>query len=294
MLPSEKGTDMRTQQRLFYLLNVIPLAKLDSRQKLFDGSQELVIANLEDLAEVLHITQNISGIPSYKIKFYREIFLPLIRSKNKKDEKDGKEEKIIAVTTKESADYYKEKTGKAISTDNLRKTFLVELVNNDYIGELKSELDSRQFIYYPLMEFDDSEIIHINVTMEEKDDRKISRMSNSYQFDNYLHVSPIKIPKYCKRIPKDWLIYELLSFARYRIEIDNFVGPLADYLNSHEKFQLLDNKGNKLKINDFVKEYEKNLQLIRYFFKPEISYYHSKVFGDIKLLQTNPSESCEN
>ena len=294
VLPGEKGTDMRTQQRLFYLLNVIPLAKLDSRQKLFDGSQELVIANLEDLAEVLHITQNISGIPSYKIKFYREIFLPLIRSKDKKDEKDGKEEKIIGVTTKESADYYKEKTGKAISTDNLRKTFLVELLNNDYIGELKSELDSRQFIYYPLMEFEDSEIIQINLTKEDKDDRDISKISNSYQFDNYLYVSPIKVPKYCKKIPKDWLIYELLSFARYRIEIDNFVGPLVDYWNSHEKFQLLDIKGNKLKINDFVKEYEKNLQLIRYFFKPEISNYHSKVFGDIKILQTNPCKSYEN
>ena len=287
VLPAEKGTDMRTQQRLFYLLNVIPLAKLDSRQKLFDGNQELVIANLEDLAEVLHITQNISGIPSYKIKFYREIFLPLIRSKNKKDEKDGKEEKIIAVTTKELADYYKEKTGKAIFTDNLRKTFLVELLNNDYIGELKSELDSRQFIYYPLMEFEDSEIMQINLTKEEKEDRDISKISNSYQFDNYLHVSPIKIPKYCKNIPKDWLIYEILSLARYRIDLDNFAGPLADYLNTHEKFQLLDNKGNKLKVNDFVKEYEKNLQLIRYFFKPEISNYHSKVFGDIKLLQIN-------
>ena len=143
MLPAEKGSDMRIQQRVFSLLNVIPLAKIDSRQKLFDGNQEMVIANLEDLAEVLHITQNISGIPSYKIKFYREIFLPLIRSKNKKDEKDGKEEKIIAVTTKELADYYKEKTGKAISTDNLRKTILIELLNNDYIGELKSELDSQ-------------------------------------------------------------------------------------------------------------------------------------------------------
>jgi len=283
VLPAEKCTDMRTQQRLFYLLNVIPLAKLDSRHKLFDGNQELVIANLEDLAEVLHITQNLSGIPSYKIKFYREIFLPLIRCKNKKDEKDGKEEKIIAVTTKELADYYKEKRGKAISTDNLRKTYLVELLNNDYIGELKSELDSRQFIYYPLMELEDSEIMQINLT-KEKDDRDISKVSNSYQFDNYLHVSPIKIPKYCKNIPKDWLIYEILSLARYRIDLDNFDGPLGDYLNTHEKFQLLDNKGNKLKVKDFVKEYEKNLPLIRYFFKPEISNYHSKIFGDIKLL----------
>ncbi|HSF51871.1 MAG TPA: hypothetical protein VLA74_14010 [Nitrososphaeraceae archaeon] len=291
VLPAEKGSDMRIQQRLFSLLNIIPLAKIDSRKRLFDGNQEMVIANLEDLAEVLHITQNISGIPSYKIKFYREIFLPLIRSKNKKDEKDGKEEKIIAVTTKELADYYKEKRGKAISTDNLRKTFLVELINNDYIGELKSELDSRQFIYYPLIEFEDSEIMQFNLTKEETDDRDISKISNSSRFDNYLHVSPIKIPKYCKTIPQDWLIYEILSLAKYRIDLDNFVGPLADYLNTHEKFQLKDVKGNKLKVKDFVKEYEKNLPLSRYIFKPEISNYHSNIFGDIKLLQLNQSRS---
>ncbi|HSF50489.1 MAG TPA: hypothetical protein VLA74_06990, partial [Nitrososphaeraceae archaeon] len=278
VLPAEKGSDMRIQQRLFSLLNIIPLAKIESRQKLFDGNQEMVITNLEDLAEVLQITQNISGIPSYKIKFYREIFLPLILSKNKKDEKDGKEEKIIAVTTKELADYYKEKKGKAISTDNLRKTFLVELLNNDYIGELKSELDARQFIYYPLMEFEDSEVMKINLKRESQENPDISKISNADQFDNYLHVSAIKLPKNCKNIPKDWLVYQILALARYRIDLDNFAGPLADYLNNHDNFQLLDSNGKRLKVKDFVTEYEKDFQLIRYFFKPEFSNYYSKIF----------------
>jgi hypothetical protein len=293
VLPAEKGSDMRIQQRLFSLLNIIPLAKIDSRKRLFNGNKEMVIANPEDLAEVLHITQNISGIPSYKIKFYREIFLPLIRSKNKIDEKDGNEEKIIAVTTKELADYYKEKKGKAISTDNLRKTILVELLNNDYIGELKSELDSRQFIYYPLMEFEDSEIM-INLTRTDHENLDISKISNPYQFDNYLHVSPIKLPKNCKNIPKDWLIYEILGLARYRIDLDNFRGPLADYLNNHEKFQLLDSNGKRLKVKDFVMAYEKDFQLIRYFFKPEFSSYNSKVFGEMELLHYNINEVIKN
>jgi hypothetical protein len=226
VLPAEKGPDMRIFQRLSSLLNIIPLAKVDSRQKIIYGNEELVIANLEDLGEVLHITQNISGIPEYKIKFYREVFLPLFRSKNKREEKNGKEEKIVAVTTKELADYYKEKTGKIIGIDNLRKTILVELINNDYISEMKSELDTRQFIYYPLIEFDDSQI-EINPTRIEKND-KITKLSKLNGFDNYLHISRIKIPKYCKNIPNNWLIYEILGFARYRIEIDNFVGPLAD------------------------------------------------------------------
>ena len=294
VLPAEKGPDMRVEQRLFSLLNVIPLAKIDSRQKLIYGKEEMVIANLEDLAEVLHITQNISGIPAYKIKFYREIFLPLFCSKSKPDEKNGKGEKIIAVTTKELADCYKQKTRKAIGIDNLRKTILVELINNDYISQMESELDSRQFIYYPL-EFDGSQIeISPSEKQEQiKDEGNISKISNLSNFDNNLHVPPIKIPKFCKNIPKEWLIYEILGLARYRIDLDNFAGPLADYLNNHEKFQLLDTRGKKLKVSEFVVEYEKDLKLIRYFFKPDISNYHSKIFGDMKLLQINPSESWE-
>ena len=204
VLPAEKGTDMRIEQRLLSLLNVIPLAKIDSRQKLVNGSEEMVIANLEDLAEVLHITQNTSGIPSYKIKFYKDIFLPLLQSKTKPDEKDGKEEKTIGVTTKELADYYKDTTGKAISTDNLRKTILVELLNNDYLGELKSELDNRQFIYYSLMEFEDSERMKINLTRESQENPDITKMSNSESFRElftcFSYKTSKKLQKYSKRL----------------------------------------------------------------------------------------------
>ncbi|MGB8934925.1 MAG: hypothetical protein WCC17_07450 [Candidatus Nitrosopolaris sp.] len=35
----------------------------------------------EDLNEVLHITQNLTGIPPYKLKFFKEVFLPLHKSK---------------------------------------------------------------------------------------------------------------------------------------------------------------------------------------------------------------------
>ena len=82
----------------------------------------------------------------------------LFKSKSQPDEnKDGTKEKIIGLTTKELADYYKKITGKAISVDNLRKKIITELINNDYLGEIKSELDRREFIYYPLMEFDNTQ-----------------------------------------------------------------------------------------------------------------------------------------
>ncbi|HJT84784.1 MAG TPA: hypothetical protein VJ697_09910, partial [Nitrososphaeraceae archaeon] len=293
VFPAEKGPDMRILQRLLSFLNIIPLAKMDYRQKLVYGNKELIIANLEDLAEVLHITQNISGIPSYKVKFYKEIFLPLFKFKSQPDEKDGTKEKIIAVTTKELADHYKKMTGKNIGVDNLRKKIIVELINNDYLGEIKSELDKREYLYYPLIEFDDTQNEIILNEDIKNNETNISKLSNKNKFDNFLHVSPIRIPKNCKNIKKEWLIYEILGLARYRIDLNNFSGPLADFINNHEEFQLLDINRNRLKIKEFIDEYEKDLKLIRYFSKPESYKYHNKLFGNIKLLRENEDKSCE-
>ena len=82
-----------------------------------------------------------------------------------------------------------------------------------------------------------------------------------------------------------------MALARYRIDLDNFAGPLADYLNNHDNFQLLDSRGKRLKVKDFVTDYEKDFQLIRFFFKPEFSNYYSKIFGDIKLLHNDINDS---
>jgi hypothetical protein len=40
-----------------------------------------------------------------------------------------KKETIIAVTTKQLCEFYKKTTGKNISTDNMKKSFLNELLN---------------------------------------------------------------------------------------------------------------------------------------------------------------------
>ncbi|MGH9973014.1 MAG: hypothetical protein ACRD93_03855, partial [Nitrososphaeraceae archaeon] len=95
-LKSERGTDNRITNRIFSLLNIIPLTKVHHRPNLVYGKERLVIAELEDLSEALHITQNVSGIPTHKLKFYKEIFLPLYESKIKPDIKDDKYEDRIA------------------------------------------------------------------------------------------------------------------------------------------------------------------------------------------------------
>ena len=98
---------------------------------------------------MLHITQHLSGIPPYKLKFFKEFFLPLYNSKQTPDtnpDDNGKQERVIAVTTRELCEYYKEKTGKTITTNNLKQNYLNEYVNNAFIDEEDSVLDKRQKI----------------------------------------------------------------------------------------------------------------------------------------------------
>lgn len=279
ILPSEKGTDTRITKRIFSFLNIIALAKAHLRLKLMYGQETLIIASLEDLGEVLHITQNINGIPTYKMKFFIEIFLPLYKSKINlgPDEKDTNEETRIAVTTRELCDYMKEKIGKEIDTDNLKKKYLNELHNNGLIGEEISLIDKRQKIYYPL--------VGPSTAEDSGNNEKISNYTNPGTFDNFLQYSKINIPENCKMIPEEWLIYEILGLAKCRIDLDNFKGYLADFLNSAENFKFFDKEGRRLTIRQFISEYEKNQRLSRYFVKRTFNNFDNKIFGNIKHIE---------
>src|SRR5205807_3813974 len=76
-LPAIRGSDMRTAHRVFSLLNIVTLSNCQLRKKLLYGEESQVVADPEDLAEVLHLlNQNIgssSGIPTHKLKFFNEV-----------------------------------------------------------------------------------------------------------------------------------------------------------------------------------------------------------------------------
>ena len=283
VLRSERGTDNRTNKRLMTLIKIIAISKSKLRHKLLYVQEEYVIANLDDLAEALYITQNISGIPAYKLKFFRETFLELYRLKREVDtsEDKTKKESIIGVTTKELSDYHKQKTGRAISPENISKTFLNELLNHDYIGSVESVIDKRKNIYYPLVESDD--IIgdeNHNSNNDSDDDQKIKNLKNSNQFHNFQQFSRLALPKNCKSVPKNWLIFEILSLAKYGIELDNFRGCIADELNNNNNLRLLDKDGNRLTVKQFITEYEKDASLILYFNRPNLTLFATK-YSDI-------------
>jgi hypothetical protein len=133
-LPGEKGTDNRIANRIFDFINIIALSHVHLRCRLKYGNETLVIANVEkDLDEVIRITQNVTGMPTFKVDFFRKYVLPPYKSKTKPDEgssNDELKESIIGITTRELADYYKKKTGKSITTNNVKETYFDDYINN--------------------------------------------------------------------------------------------------------------------------------------------------------------------
>ncbi|MGI9012484.1 MAG: hypothetical protein ACR2F1_15040 [Nitrososphaeraceae archaeon] len=247
-LPSNKGTDVRLQKRIFSLLRIVPIIKFNLRKLLILEGETCVIADLEDMKEVLSITHNFDGIPKFKIEFFNEIFYPCYSEKTEVDSsKDGKRnEEIIAVTTRQLCDYFKQKRGKPISTDNLKKVYLNELINNAIIDYTDSKIHGRQDIYYPLTEpFENN-----------SKNESLSFSSNSTLFDKVSQQILKIYEKITNNINETWLFYELIKSLSHRIDLAKIEATLfVNHLNNHKQFQLLDDNNERMTIREFTKSY---------------------------------------
>lgn len=279
VLPSEKGTDNRITKRIFSFLVIITLARAHLRGRLEYGNESLAIADIdEDLHEVLHITQNLIGIPPFKLRVFREVFLPLYESKDavNKSEQGNKQEKVIGLTTKELCEHYKEKIGKTIATEKMKKTYLDEFLYNDLIDEVRSELDHRQNIYFPLV---DSTTIADND--DHTEDEKITKLRNGDRFRNILQHQRIMVSKNCKIMANNWLELQIFTLLKYGIQ-----------LGEKRRFGLYNKHGEQICICKFLEGYHTS-DMNRYFSRP--IFYNSpiKVVGDIEGLTTTDGEICK-
>jgi hypothetical protein len=246
-LPANKGTDVRFVKRIFAFLNIVPIVKLNLRKVLVLEGEISVIADLQDLKEVLSITQNFDGLPKFKADFFNEIFYPCFLKKIKPESNaDDKEEEIIAVTTRELCDYFKEIHKKPISTDNLKHTYLNQFINDGIIDYTKSKIDIRQNIYYPLVT------------------EKISNISIKDRIDNLSQENPLIYEKIIKEITQSWIFCEIMKLIRCRLDFTNL--QLIDYVNNNKNFQLFDSlqkggeqnkigEGKNLTIGKFTQKY---------------------------------------
>jgi hypothetical protein len=120
----------------------------------------------------------------------------------------------------------------------MKKTYLNELVNNGLIDYESSKIDSRQYIYYPVVE---SPKNLPSVTFNNNHIDNISPLSNLNQFDNFSQLHVLIYKKIINNIYETWIFSEIIRLLRYRIDFTNIKGPLADYLNDNEEFQILNN-----------------------------------------------------
>ena len=259
-LPSEKGPDVRFVDRIFSTLNLITQINSHNRLKLQFGNEILNTASISDLDEVLRITHNITGIPSYKLDFFTNVFLPLFDTKKEPESsiKDGSTtEDRIALSTSELAQYYQKTKGKPTTTDNIKKTYLDELKNNGLIDDIESKIDKRRKIYFPIVD-----LSHFH---------KKENYTNHDENDNNLQFFRLNVSNNCKKIDNNWLKVEIIGLLNYGIGNANI-------------FKLFDQQNNELCICQFIQKYNTSGNLFRYFQYDENCIFYSKGFGKITKI----------
>jgi hypothetical protein len=250
ILKWDRGTDNRINKRVFSFLRMIALSRAHLRYKLHYGHEKLVIADLaEDLHEVLHITQNFTGVPPDKLKEYKDVFLAAYNSKiGPNVSKDGsKTEDIIAVTTNECCQKHKEVTGVGMNAKAYKPKYIDEWVNASLIEEQKSNIDNKQHIYYPITDLSEDDIVgNQNQTQDTQAKSKcmsflISNISGLGHRDNILQHSKIIVPKNFEGIPEKWL--------------DLYIWGLLQYPDADGIFDIVDRNGQRVCLFRFIEEY---------------------------------------
>lgn len=326
-LPAEKGTEMRTNRRLMSLIRIISLAKSNQRYQLVFDNQILTIAAPEDLTEVLYIMQNSSGLSPYKVKFFNEIFYPLYkrRLQEKLQEEEHFERDAIIVsgnnvqisqnhhvvpsyitlTANEICDYYNLKNPhRTINSDNLRKTYLNELVSTGWIEALDVREGNTKKVYYPI----------ISPPEEETKTRTDCTSKETEEFIGYpefpVHYK-INIPMNYIPLPQDWLNIEVLRLWKCRIdagdqhrcscssasyESNSSFKPAIQFLDQITKVDANSpddhfdyNYRKKITMTDFVRKYNSLPDILsRHFSRRVFDNNCNKAFGGIKHLNLTP------
>ena len=219
-------------------------------------------------------------MPPFKLKFFKQFFLPAYSLKQTPDtasDGDEKHESIVAVTSRQVCDHYKSKTGKTISTNNLKQNYLNEFINNGLIDEQASLLDGRQKIYYPLIDLSaDNDEEQQQQSSSTEPTEKIKELSIENAMDNILQRPKLLMPRNCKDVPENWLELEILDLLKYPLNLS--------------KFELYNEKNERICICKFIKEYEKSVQFNGYLSKPIFRNYSSKVFGNMHYFRTFRNE----
>ena len=173
-LPADKGTDNRLSTRLYTFLKMVAIARSHLRKKLISGNEIMIIADIkEDFHEALHLSQNRVGIPVFKLEMFENVFISAWKKQVEMEEQndmdieagvEGAEkcslkklingEKMLVLTAHQLCEELKTYNGRAMTTANMKRTYLDEFVNAGLIDE-EELIDGRKTkVWYPIVDLD--------------------------------------------------------------------------------------------------------------------------------------------
>lgn len=160
--PHNEGITMRHFKRLLSFVNIETLVNANSNMKIEFKINEkkekkfFVVASIKMIEDAIKILGNISTTAPEKIKFYNEIFLPLIKEKSTIQilhNEDPQRRLIdasdnITVTKEEVAEKFTKVFHKMITPKSIQENYLKQLSDEGILDWKKNEDNKKQYLYF--------------------------------------------------------------------------------------------------------------------------------------------------
>jgi hypothetical protein len=163
-IPNSNVWAMTVNDRIIRYLSIIVKTRMDSRPRIqnTETGQFYPIATFEDLKDTLYLMQvAASAIRPYLSKWYNDGFIPRFKAldgnPNEVRSEDGGDhviakEKHAGLTTEQLAEKTKEVFGFKPSSKQLLDKYLYPLINQGVLDYVKSEINGKYNIYFPVEE----------------------------------------------------------------------------------------------------------------------------------------------
>lgn len=239
-MPVNKGLDMTNYGKFFNLLSLLPKIKSYDRPKLVNNKRAEIaysFATFEDLQETLYLMEGSTGVRPFIIEWFNKVFLAAYKGKNDRPDSKSKidgseiEESIVAVKTSDLAAKHKEVYGSSLTTQNILERFLYPLINNQMVDLVKSQLDGRAKIYFP-----------INIS-----NQKIIDLFENSSSNNLLQNCKLNIIDISAKPTKEYLISEIKALLNYSSQNEKPIG-----------FSFSNHKGEEISLSSLIGVYYSN------------------------------------
>jgi len=161
LFPHNEGITMRHFKRLMSFVNIETLINAYSNMKIeyhhhtTKEKQTFVITSLKSIKDAIKILGNISTVAPEKIKFYNEVFVPLLKEHYSIQAKIGEEQKKFnlivdtqTLTASDLAEKYTKVFHKLTTPKKIQENYLKPLTDEGILDYSRNPDNKKQFLYF--------------------------------------------------------------------------------------------------------------------------------------------------